>query len=70
MERTLLSVEPALGGWSVRLQGLILDQKSTKFAAIDAAAAQASLQHETTGHPTGVSVVMNGGESVLVSLYG
>ena len=70
MERTLLDVEQAPGGWSVSIRGLLLDQKSTKFAAIDSASTHAFKRYVVTGRPTGVSVAMNCGESVLVSLHG
>ena len=70
MERTLLDVRPAPGGWKVCLKGLLLDQKTTKFAAIDSASAHAFNRYLVTGRPTGVSVAMNCGEAVLVSLHG
>lgn len=70
MSRTLLNVEPAEHGWKVSLRNLLLDQKSNKFAAIEAASAHALERHVATGKPTGVRVHMNCGESVLVSLHG
>ncbi len=70
MERTLLSVEPAHQGWRVRLRGLVLDEKPTQFAAIDSASEHAFNRYVVTGRPTGVSLVLGSGESVLVSLNG
>lgn len=70
MERTLLSVEPAGDGWKVSLKNLLLDKKSTKFAAIEAASLHALERHAATGMPTGVRVHMNCGESVLVAMHG
>lgn len=70
MERTLLNVEPADNGWKVSLKGLLLDHKTTKFAAIDSASTHALKRHVTTGAPTGVRVQMNCGESVLIALHG
>jgi hypothetical protein len=70
VERTLLSVEPADEGWRVRLRGLVLDEKPTQFAAIDSASEHAFNRYVVTGRPTGVSLVLGGGESVLVSLNG
>lgn len=70
MSRTLLSVEPAEDGWKVSLRNLLLEQKSSKFAAIEAASLHAHERHLATGLPTGVRVHMNCGESVLVSLHG
>lgn len=70
MERILLSVEPVDGSWQISLRRLLLDEKTTKFAAIESANEHAWRRYTTTGRPTGVRVQMNCGESVLVSLHG
>lgn len=70
MERTLLSVEPGDRGWRIRLRHLVLDEKPTQVAAIDSASEHAFNRYVVTGRPTGVSLVLEGGDAVLVSLNG
>lgn len=70
VERTLLSVAPAANGWSVNLNRLLLDLQPTRHAAIDAANAHAYKRYVVTGTPTGVTMSLCDGESVLVSQNG
>ena len=70
VERTLLSVAPAAQGWSVNLNHLLIDLQPTRYAAIDAANAHAYKRYVVTGRPTGVTMSLCDGESVLVSQNG
>jgi hypothetical protein len=70
MERSILTVEPLLEGWVIRLRGKALDIRATKLEAIGAASERAAERHRASGQATGVSVRLRTGETVLVALHG
>lgn len=70
MERSILTVEPVPRGWVVRLEGKALEVRPTKIEAIGVASARAQLQHAASGNPTGVSVRLHTGDTVLIARHG
>jgi hypothetical protein len=70
MERSILTVEPVPRGWLVSLKGRALAQRPTKIEAIGLASECAAERHKASGSPTGVSVRLGTGDTVLVALHG
>ena len=70
MERSILTVEPVQRGWVVRLDGKALEVRPTKIEAIGVASARAQRQHAASGNPTGVSVRVHTGDTVLIARHG
>lgn len=70
MERSILAVEPVHRGWVVRLNGLALEVRATKIEAIGVASARAAERHAMSGDPTGVSVRLHTGSTVLIARHG
>jgi hypothetical protein len=70
MARSVLTVEPVLHGWVVRLEGKALDLRATKLEAIGVASRFAAERNRTRGDSTGVAVRIATGDSVLIARHG
>jgi hypothetical protein len=70
MERSILTVEPVAHGWVVKLKGKAVVIRATKIEAIGAASDRAARRHVMSGGPTGVSVRVGTGETVLIARHG
>jgi hypothetical protein len=70
MNRSIVTIEPALAGWVVSFEGRALQVLPSKLEAIGFASRRAAEQHLTSGAPCGVSVRLRTGETVLVALHG
>src|SRR3546814_11465308 len=70
MNRSIVTIEPALAGWVVSFEGQALQVLPSKLEAIGFASRRAAEQHRTSGTPCGVSVRLRPGETVPVALHG
>jgi hypothetical protein len=70
MARSVLTVEPALQGWIVSLEGKALDHRATKLEAIGVASRLAAERNRARGDSTGVAVRVANGGSVLIARHG
>jgi len=70
MNRSIVTIEPALAGWVVSFEGRALQVLPGKFEAIGFASRRAAERHRASGAPCGVSVRLRNGKAVLVALHG
>src|SRR3546814_6492313 len=70
MNRSIVTIEPALAGWVVSFEGQALQVLPSKLEAIGFASRRAAEEHRLSGVPCGVSVRLRTGETVLVALHG
>ena len=70
MNRSIVTIEPVLAGWVVKLRGEALQVLPTKLEAIGFASRRAAEEHRQSGAPCGVSVRLRTGETGLVALHG
>src|SRR3546814_5055868 len=61
MNRSIVTIEPALAGWVVSFEGQALQVLPSKLEAIGFASRRAAEQHRTSGAPCGVSVRLRTG---------
>lgn len=71
MTRILLNVEPATDtGWDVSFHRFLLDHRPSPDDAIRAASEHAYRRYVVTGTPTGVTLALGNGDSVVVQSNG
>src|SRR3546814_11646624 len=61
MNRSIVTIEPALAGWVVSFEGQALQVLPSKLEAIGFASRRAAEQHRNSGAPCGVSVGLRTG---------
>lgn len=70
MERELFSIEPSASGWDIYQGAMSAESDLTQMEALEHATVMAQACHARSGRPTGVTVRMQCGDTVLLACHG